>query len=114
MDKGVRVKIDFNRVVQLGRMYEALMRSYGTDGDHEELLMEHMREMHHRLKLMAVREQDAYTMVLTNVEAMAFKQTWQDEEFEPASWDCQIIKSITDRIGKRFHDLKTLRHARAY
>jgi hypothetical protein len=109
MAKGVTIKLNYDRVCELGRMYRAALELFKVTDDHRYLLFSHMKDMHHRLKVMAVREQQGNSLLLSDTEAIAFLQTWCDTDMQiPGTneWSAEITRSICEKIHKQVADLK--------
>jgi hypothetical protein len=108
MDKGLRVKMDGKRLEELCRMYKELIHEYEVDTDHKELLFAHMRDFHHRLKVMDARDQSEYTLAISDVESLAFRQLWAEVKWNPRSWSGLIVRSLMEKIDRRLGNLKLL------
>jgi hypothetical protein len=102
MDKGVRIRMDFHRMCELCVMYRQIIAEYECSNDHAELLLAHIKHLHHRLRMLAVKEQATYLFSLNDMEAIAFEHTWKEMAYAPGAWRGQIIKSIMDAINKYF------------
>ena len=110
--RGTKIKLTAERTEALREMYQLLIDDFECNNDYRLLLLTHAREFEHRLKVMLVREQEHYTINLSEVEMTAFVGCWKDEPFAAGSWTGVIIKNIMDSIHKVFHDLKRVEYAR--
>jgi hypothetical protein len=109
MDRAVMIKLDHDRTEELCRLYLNLVHNYEADTEHRQLLFAHIKDLHHRLKVMLVRRDQAkYTINLTDMEAIAFVQTWDEFAYDPTNWSCLIIKDISNKIYQHFADKRHL------
>jgi len=107
MDKGaISVKLDQDRLVHMCKLCKGMIHNYTAVDEHTELLFVHLLAFHHRLRIMAVKDQNTYTVCMSEVEQMAFRQVWNKEPFDATDWGGLIVRSILDKIDKNFHGLK--------
>lgn len=107
-NKGTKIKLDGQRTEALHELYKNMILQYEVGNDHELLLLAHMKEFCHRLKVMTVREYAHYTISFSEPEMIAFVGCWKDVAFHENPWEGIIVKSIMDNINKRFHEIKTI------
>jgi hypothetical protein len=90
-------------------MYTYLLHNYEPADEHMELLLAHVHEFHHRLKLAVVREQHQYTLNLNECEALAFRQLWCSDDVDipgASEWSAAITRSIVELIDKSMTNRK--------
>lgn len=109
MNKGTQVRLSHDRLCELGRMYRELVTSYEPVDDHMELLYCHMKDFHHKLKMLAVKEQEDYRLRIADTEGVAFRQIWTNPEVyipDANEWSAQITRSMVAAIDKNLQGLK--------
>jgi hypothetical protein len=99
------IKLEYDRVEELYRIYKNRIAVFEAE-EHNPLLLAHIHEFAHRLKVMVVKEATSYTIGFTESEMIAFQMTWDKMPYNPTHWSCQIVKSMSDKMNKRFHELK--------
>lgn len=109
MSKEIKVKLDRDRLCELGRMFTELIKQYEPTSIHGQLLKAHMEVMVRRLRIMAAKEQVTNTLCLNEPEALAFYLIWTELEIEipgANNWSAEITRTIVVRIDRSFHLVK--------
>lgn len=81
--------------------YVAQEHLFKPENEHEELLLEHVRELLSRLSKQLGNDQEKYTLTLTGTEAMAFLQFWMIVPVERGSLIQVVIHHIIQHIDKK-------------
>ena len=98
MVKGTRIKLKYDRLVALMEVYKAVVEAGEIEG--KALLYAHAVELHHRMKLQAVKEQESNILVLSNSECVAFRELWSDMPVRVDRWTGEIIRSSVEVVDK--------------
>lgn len=101
MGKGKGKKLSFDRVAELYRVYCELIKGFEADGEHEQLLLAHCVDMHHKLKLMVAKNQERYTFMFSPTEAMAFTQFWERVSYPMELYVADIVRKLVE-IARQF------------
>lgn len=105
----IRVKLPYDRLCELGRMYTILMNRYKPAEIYQQLLHAHMKAMVKRLRIMAAKEQLQNTLSLNEAESLAFFLIWTNNEIDipdATQWSAEITRSIVVHIDQSFHLVK--------
>lgn len=101
------------RVGMSAERLEAFMLQCGNvleptqpDGEHEQLLYEHLAELHHELCKMYEREQNTYRIRLSGSQALAFYQLFQRVNINHCPYSMVVINDTIAQIDKQSHSPK--------
>lgn len=92
------IKLEHDRLEALRDMYSEAIG--GDCRDVDDLVFAHAKEMHHHLKLMAVKENSMNTLSLSAVECIALVRFWEPEPLTLTIWYAQTIQRCTDAANK--------------
>lgn len=93
----LKIKLGRERLEAFYTQCGKLMEVYQPDNEHEELLREFLVDMYYTLEVMLNKDQQKFTLNLSNAEALAFYQVWQMVPLD----HCQYTKVIVDEAIKQ-------------
>lgn len=95
----VRVRISHDRLEALHQLCTEMKNEFTPENEHGRLLKEYMLELEHRLKNMADRNQERYTLNLTSAEAIAFYQLWNMLDIRYDKYANVIVGNLIDKMS---------------
>lgn len=103
MDNGVQIKLNPKELLAHKTLYEHVIANYAPANTHEQLLFEHAASLCRRLKKMAEKRQQGYSLRLTGIEALAYMQMWDIGDIEMDNYNGYLICRIVETIDKANH-----------
>ncbi len=97
--RGIRVRISHQRVAALQEVCEEMMEDFSPQNDHQLLLGEYLQELHGKLKEMAGRNQEMYTLILVGSEATAFYQLWKMLDISRDKYAVLIVDNLLEKMS---------------
>jgi arginyl-tRNA--protein-N-Asp/Glu arginylyltransferase len=97
--RGIRVRISHQRVAALQEICEEMMEDFSPQNDHQQLLGEYLHELHDKLKEMATRNQEMYTLMLVGSEATAFYQLWKMLDISRDKYAVLIVDNLLEKMS---------------
>lgn len=102
------IKMSRERMEAFARQNYNLIDVFEFKTDHDKLLREHIIDMHFRLQeLLRRREQNNFSIKLSNAEAMAFYQVWQQVDLSHCPYSRVIVDDAVAKIDKYHKSNKT-------
>lgn len=95
------IKMSRERLEAFARQNFNLIDVFDFKTDHDKLLREHIIDMHFRLQeLLARPQQNKFTIKLSNAEAMAFYQVWNQVDLNHCPYSRVIVEEAIAKIDK--------------
>ena len=96
-----------------GALYDAycdVIEIFIPDNEHEDLLLEHAKDLCHRMGKKLLDDQQKYMLTLTSVEALAFIQWWGMIGLEKGSLKQVCVAELIKEIDLGAKSPKRLQH----
>ncbi len=96
----LKIQLTKSKLEMLFALYNYYFDQYGPEDKHEQLLYEHLLQMHHKLQLQINKDQQKNTITFTAAEAVAFWQTWETIKVKNTLADI-TVREIIAHIHKK-------------
>ncbi len=95
----IRLRINRQRVEALHEICGEMLDDFTPDNEHRQLLREYMVELRYRLEELLERNQELYTLMLGNTEAVAFYQLWQMLDIRHDKYAHLIVNDLLRKMS---------------
>ena len=94
------MKTNHEKLELLWSLYDLVIRNNVLEG--EELLLAHARALRKRLRMQLAKEQYQYHFKMNDMEAIAFRQTWQiaSMELNLQPYPAEVVRSSLAVVDK--------------
>ncbi len=89
-------KLPFDKIEELYGVFTETLKVFEPKNDHEELLFAHVKSYHHKLKVMVAKEQNTYTLTMSETEAVFFRQVWQYVQVKTSLYRAEIARNMIE------------------
>lgn len=107
----LKIKLLHSWLEALCIAYMKAINSFQPEDPHEELLLEHAREIMATLSTRALADQAHYNITLTGTQAMAFLQFWMLIPLERGSLAQVTVSKIIAAIDRKSKQPKRIQYA---
>jgi hypothetical protein len=97
--RGIRINITHQRIEALADLCRETLTLLAPADDHQCLLKEHLADLHHRLRGMATKEQEKYTLTMGSTEYMAFYQVCQLMRFNQDRYKALVVGDMLSKLS---------------
>lgn len=98
-DRGIRIRINRQRVDALVEICEEMLEEFIPVNEHQQLLKEYLGDLRQQLCDMIKRDQQNYLLLLTSTEAMAFYQLWTMLDISHDRYACLIVGNLLKKMN---------------
>ena len=95
----VSIRISQQRVEALKEICEEMLEEFIPVNEHQQLLREHLLELHSKLAEMLGRNQHLYTLSHSGPEAIAFYQLWNMLDISRDKYANLIVDNLLKKMG---------------
>lgn len=108
----LEIKLSHERLEAFAKQYENVIEFYYPENEHETLLLECAKAMHHRLLILANKNQVNYTVKLNSIEAISLFQFWKEINIVHDPYSKLIIQQAIASIDQHHKSAKAIQHAK--
>lgn len=98
----LKIKMSRDRLEAFHKQCGKAMEAYEPDNDHDKLLREFLVDMYLTLDSMLHKTQEKFTLKLSNAEALAFYQVWQQVPLDHCPYSKVLVDEALLQIDQ-FH-----------
>ena len=98
--RGVKIRLTRERLEALHSICDEMLKTFKPENKTELLMREYLKELHYVLNSKIKTEQCLYTVHMTGMEAISFRQLWDVLNIKNDKYASILIRSILGQIDR--------------